>query len=77
MIRRRSKEDKVRGLAVKRLQRLPDIDVLNWSEQAVNGMHQALDAYRRERDTAALEEARRAASMLAGVVDVLESRQQS
>lgn len=66
--------DSVRSKAIKRLRRLPEIEILNWSDQAVNSLHQSLDAYRRERDGAALEEARQAVSMLAGVVDILEAR---
>lgn len=47
--------------------------MLLWAEQAVNGFHQNLDLYRRhsERDIAIVE-LRRAVSMLAGAVDVLE-----
>ena len=74
MIGRKRSADSVRDKARSRLQRLPVIDVLNWSDQAVNGLHQALDAYRRDADGAALEEARKAVSMLAGVVDTLEDR---
>lgn len=67
--------DSVREKARNRLQRLPTPEVVDWSEQAVNGCHRALDAFRRDADGAALQEARQAVSMLAGAMDVIEARQ--
>ena len=72
--RRERQQDSVRAKAATRLGKVSNLEVLNWSEQAVNGFHRALDAYRTKGDPVALEECRKAVSMLAGAVDVLESR---
>lgn len=66
--------DSVRATAADRLRRVQSGEVMTWAEQAVNGFHQNLDAYRMRKDQAALEELRKAVSMLAGAVDVLEER---
>lgn len=67
--------------AFDRLRTIADFEVLNWSEQAVNTLHQTLDTMRKpERRVdmpAALEEARRAVSMLSGAVGALEARYRS
>lgn len=80
MIRRRGAPDRaqepdsVRLRAQERLSQVSSLEVVNWSEQAVNGFHRSLDEYRSHNDQAALRECRRAVSMLAGAVDVLEKR---
>lgn len=73
----RGASDSVRETARNRLQRVSGPEVLDWAEQAVNGFHRALDGYRRDRDGAALQEARQAVSMLAGALDVVEQRHQA
>jgi hypothetical protein len=69
--------DSVRALARKRLGKVSSVEVLTWAESAVNGFHVYLDAYRGKADPADLDELRKAVSMLAGAVDVLESRKPS
>lgn len=66
--------DSVRDTAIFRLRQVTSGEVITWAEQAVNGFHQNLDTYRTYKDEAALQELRKAVSMLAGAVDVLEER---
>lgn len=73
---RAQKPDSVREKASSRLKQVGDFEVVNWAEQAVNVCHANLDAYRRTREGAALDEARKAVSSLAGALDVLETRKQ-
>lgn len=72
--RRKSTGDSVRDTAANRLRRVGSGEVMSWAEQAVNGFHQSMDAYRMHKDQAAFEELRKAVSMLAGAMDVLEER---
>lgn len=66
--------DPVRDKARNRLKMVDNEQVLNWAEQAINGLHMSLDVLRKGADDAALQEARQAVSMLSGAVDVLEKR---
>lgn len=69
---------KVETRAYERLRTLSEFEVLNWTEQAVNGLHMTLDVLRRPERVvdapAAVAEARKAVDMLAGAVAVLEER---
>lgn len=81
MFGKRAKEtfrDKHEKRAYARLLTLPEHEVLNWTEQAVNGIHMSLDALRRPDrlmdHPAALTEVRRAVSLLSGAVKAMEDR---
>lgn len=68
--------DSVRVKASARLGRLKTPEVLNWADQAGSGVAKALDDYRRLGGRESLLEARDGISALAGVLDVLLSREQ-
>lgn len=70
------REDSVRHRAAKRLARVSTAEVCVWTESAINGFHQNLDAYRARNDQAAFGELRKSIMMLAGAMDVLEQRNQ-
>lgn len=74
--RAQREEDSVRRKAVQRLSSVSSGELAIWAESAVVGFHRSLDAYRMRNDQAALAELRKAVSMLAGAVDVLEKRNQ-
>jgi hypothetical protein len=73
---RQREEDSVRRKAADRLGRVSTGQVMNWADEAVTGFYRSMDAYRMRNDQAALEELRKAVSMLAGALDVLEQRNQ-
>lgn len=73
---RARQEDSVRRLAANRLGMVNNGEVMSWAESTVTAFHRSLDAYRMRNDQAALAELRKAVSMLAGAVDVLEKRNQ-
>lgn len=68
--------DSVRSKARARLGRLKTPEVLNWADQAGSGIAKALDDYRRLGERESLLEAKEGVSALAGVIDVLLSREQ-
>ena len=74
--RKASSEDKVRAKAAERLRTVPTSQAMNWAEQAITSFHQSLDLYRMHKDVEALAEARKAVSMIAGAMDVIEERNQ-
>lgn len=73
---RKASEDPVRARAAKRLRTVPQNQAMNWMESAITSFHRNLDMYRMHNDHAALAECRKAVSMLAGGMDVLEERKQ-
>ena len=68
------REHPMRAKARRRLERLPDHEILNWADQAGSGVAKALDDFRRLRDGDALRDAEQGLAALAGAVDVLSSR---
>ena len=68
---------KIKSKAQRRLERLPDVEILNWCDQAGSGMAKALDDYRRLRLPESLEEAKLGAETLLVAIDVLKARRSS
>jgi hypothetical protein len=74
--RAKRREDSVRRKASERLSRVPEGELLVWTESAVVAFHRGLDEHRRHREGGTVAELREAVSMIAGAVDVLEQRYQ-
>lgn len=72
--RSNTRRDSVRDTAANRLRRVGSGEVMTWAEQAIHGFYRDMDAFRMHKDPAALAELRKAVSMLAGAMDVLEER---
>jgi hypothetical protein len=71
---RAREESPLRIKARKRMTRLPESDVLNWTDQAGTGVAKALDDYRRLGTPESLQEAREGLEALLGCIDALEGR---
>lgn len=68
------REDPMRAKARRRLEMLPDHEILNWVDAAGSGVAKALDDFRRLRDGDSLREAEQGLAALSGAVDVLTAR---
>lgn len=65
---------KIKSKAQRRLERLPDVEILNWCDQVGSGMAKAIDDYRRLRLPESLQEAKMGAETLLVALEVLQAR---
>jgi hypothetical protein len=72
--RTRIAEHRVWEKARRRVQRLPDPELLLWWESTLYGLQRTREAYEKSRDTAALTEAAQGVAALQAVVDELAGR---
>lgn len=69
-----AKDHRSRQTALKRMARLPNVEIIEWCDNAGTGIARALSEYRKGGDPAHLEDARSGAEALLACVEVMQAR---
>jgi len=65
---------KIKSKAQRRLEKLPNVEILNWIDQAGSGMAKAVDDYRRLGMPESLAEAKMGAEVVLVALEVIQAR---